>query len=88
MVVKLFFHVGGNISVSDRDIIAILDLGTAGLAAATKDFISFQNPKRRVEGRAQEARSLIISSQQLYYSPISSQTLSKRINENKILAQD
>ena len=84
----MFFHVGSNTSVSDRDIIAILDLTTAGVAAATKDFLSYQNPQYRVEGKPQEARSLILTRHHLYYSPISSQTLAKRINENRILAQE
>lgn len=75
----MFLHLGADVVVSVKAIIAILDLRTAGGAQGTQDFLAQRRRQRRVVDIADgEAKSLVLTDERVYLSPISSLTLKKR----------
>lgn len=75
----MFLHIGADVVVSLKKVIAIMDLRTAEKAVATQDFLSLSRTEKRVIDIADgDAKSLIVTDHEVYLSPISSMTLKKR----------
>lgn len=75
----MFLHVGADVVVSLRRVIAILDLKSSNQAEATREFLSWaQTQKRVVDVAGGDTKSLILTDSEVYLSPISSLTLMKR----------
>ncbi len=75
----MFLHIGADVVVSMRRVIAILDLKSSRQAEATREFLSWaQTQKRVVDVASGETKSLILTDAEVYLSPISSLTLKKR----------
>ncbi|MDN5346566.1 MAG: extracellular matrix regulatory protein [Clostridia bacterium] len=77
----MFLHVGNNVAIAQQEIIAILDLTTAGMAPVTREFLRFSKTGTKIEGDPSEARSAIITDKGICFSSISSHTLAKRMRE-------
>jgi hypothetical protein len=75
----VLLHLGGDVSVLKKDIVAILDRPSTQ-NPVTKEFLetaSFEN--RIVEiPKEQDYKSIILVKDKIYFSPISSATLLKR----------
>lgn len=80
----MFLHLGSDLIVCDLDIIAILDLESATSANSTRDFIKNLKNTNTVVNICQKGKekSLVITKKTIYLSPISSNTLLKRANNN------
>jgi len=75
----MFLHVGADVVVSLKRIIAILDLKSVSEAESSQEFIQLaQRGKRVVDVAGGEAKSLVLTDNEAYLSPISSLTLKKR----------
>lgn len=75
----MFLHIGGDVSVPAKDIILILDLRSAGMGVATKEFLEISRDEGLVtEVGSGEAKSLILTAERAYLSAISSLTLGGR----------
>ena len=75
----MFLHIGGDNAVSLEELVAILDLETTK-REATKEFLSFAADEKMVVhiGKREREKSIIITSNRIYLSPISAPTLLKR----------
>lgn len=78
----MFLHLGGDILIKQDNIIAILDLETAIKNSTFEKFLINikENQRVRFISEPGKEKSLIITSQENYLSPISSMTLLKRSN--------
>lgn len=75
----MFVHLGGDIVIRSKDIIAILDRQVRETSETTDDFLSFYEQSKEVEEIVKEmTKSIVITTNQIYYSPISSTTLKRR----------
>ena len=75
----MFLHLGTDVVVSLKQVIAILDLRSAGLAEPTRELMASLHQKKRVVDIANgEAKSLVLTDAGAYLSPISSLTLQRR----------
>lgn len=79
----MFVHLGGDVVVSSRDIISIMDIESSNVSAITRDFLKIAEDEgfiRRIS--EDQPKSFILSEQDkktvIYLSPISSVTLFKR----------
>jgi len=80
MRVRMFLHLGADVMVSKKDIVAILDLQTR-VAAPTRDFLRMIHGEGLLEKIIEEGesqRSFVITTDRVYISPISCSTLKKR----------
>jgi len=85
----MFLHLGGDILVSQESIIAILDLETAMKNPISLNFLKGikENQKINYISEKGKEKSLVITSQGNYFSPISSTTLLKR-SSSMIIIED
>lgn len=75
----MFLHVGADVVVSLKRVIAILDLRSTKEAEATREFMAMaQRSKRVLDVAGGEPKSIVLTEQEVYLSPISSLTLKKR----------
>lgn len=75
----MFLHVGADVVVSLKRVIAILDLRSSLSAESTREFLKLLQGKRRVTDiSGGDAKSMVLTDSEVYLSPISSLTLMKR----------
>ena len=83
----MFLHLGENIVVPVKDVIGIFDIDVARYSADTMQFLRMAEDDGFVERVTdEEPKSFVIAEvnkmSQIYYSPISSSTLTKRTDVN------
>lgn len=75
----MFLHVGADVVVSLKRVIAIMDLRSSRNAESTREFMAMAQRQKRVHDIAGgEPKSVILTDAEIYLSPISSLTLKKR----------
>lgn len=75
----MFLHVGTDVVVSLKQVIAILDLRSAGMSGSTQEFLTSLRHQRRITDiSGGDPKSLVLTDTEAYLSPISSLTLKKR----------
>ena len=75
----MFIHLGGDVVVPKKEVVAILDI-QAGLAPATKEFIEIAGDEGFIKNISEKnkGKSYVITTKEIYLSPISCTTLKKR----------
>lgn len=81
-VKMMFIHIGGDTVVRTKDVIAILDVNNKKTKSKKEyNFLDrVENGKEVVKINNVDVKSLVITNDKIYYSPISSLTLKKRSN--------
>lgn len=75
----MFLHVGTDVVVSLKRVIAILDLKSAGSTDATREFLDHLKSQKKVTDiSGGDAKSVVLTDTEAFLSPISSLTLKKR----------
>lgn len=72
----MFLHIGGNIDILNREIVAIININTLE-AEKMPDKIKAQWDQKKPEEQ-KKIKSVIITREEIYFSPISSLTLQSR----------
>ena len=84
----MFLHLGSDVIINTKYIVAIMDLDTTSVSKITKEFLKISTKSNCVINVSDEdlPKSYVITEEEgirkVYVSPISSQTLLKR-SENK-----
>ena len=74
----MFLHLGGDVIVRVKDVVAIIDLETAD-APASKEYLQIAKDEGfLVDVSEGSPKSFVTTDQKVYLSPISSVTLKKR----------
>lgn len=87
----MFLHLGGDVVVNKKDIIAVMDLETTSISKITKLFLKKATEQNIVINikTAELPKSYVLTQEKgknkLYVSPLSSQTLNKRFNNEDFL---
>lgn len=78
----MFLHLGGDVVVLKKDVIAILDIRTAQ-AAVTKEFLEIAGDEGFIKNIYEKDRekSFVVTTRDIYMSPISCSTLKKRSDD-------
>lgn len=75
----MFIHLGADKLVKLKDVILIINLENSPKPQDTQNFIKNCSLKtEKIEG--DNFKSIVVTDQKIYYTPISSQTLKKRAN--------
>lgn len=79
----MFLHVGGDVVIPMKNVIAILDIETTTMSKDTKEFLKIAEEEGFIEAISNDLpKSFIITEKnkksKIYLSPISSLTLQKR----------
>ena len=83
----MFLHLGGDCTIFIRDIIAIFDLEKTTITKTTREFLKICEEEGFVENISTDIpKSFVVtekgSKSVVYLSPISVQTLGKRLKQN------
>jgi ribosomal protein S8 len=79
----MFLHLGGDVIVPKKDVIAIIDLKNYHKSKITEEFLQVADEEgfvKSVAGKGKE-KSFVVTTKYVYYSPISSSTLKERAEE-------
>lgn len=79
----MFLHIGGDVVIPMKNVIAILDIDTTTLSRDTKEFLKIAEEEGFIEAISEDLpKSFVITEKEkkskIYLSPISSVTLQKR----------
>lgn len=75
----MFIHLGGEKIIRTAELIAIFDLSIEKNSKISKQFVTEASKNKKVEIIGEEeSKSLVVTVDRVYYSPISSTTLKKR----------
>jgi len=78
----MFIHLGGEKIIRTNELIAIFDLSIEKISKISKQFISHAEKEKKIEMIGEEvSKSLVVTINKVYYSPISSNTLKKRAHQ-------
>jgi hypothetical protein len=78
----MFIHLGGEKIIRATELIAIFDLSMEKTSKISKQFINHAEKEKKIETIGEEdSKSLVVTLNKVYYSPISSSTLKKRANQ-------
>ncbi len=78
----MFIHLGGEKIIRATELIAIFDLSIEKSSKISKQFIQQANKEKKIEVIGEEeCKSLVLTQNKVYYSPISSTTLKKRAHQ-------
>lgn len=87
----MFLHLGENTVISSSEIIGIFDMDNTTVSKATRDYLSkMQKYKKIIDVSLDLPKSFVLCKDRdsgenvVYISPISTQTLLKRIQNSKI----
>jgi hypothetical protein len=85
----MFLHLGGEVVVPLKEVITILDLETCKESTITNEFLKIVDEEGFTKDIADnKPKSCIITTRNVYLSPISSLTLAKRALTNYGLLED
>ena len=77
----MYIHVGGEKIVRTSEIIAIFDITIESSSKLSKQFMTGAVQRKEIETIGdEEAKSIVVTSNKVIYSPISSSTLKKRVH--------
>ncbi|QQK78470.1 DUF370 domain-containing protein [Salicibibacter cibi] len=76
----MFVHIGGYTVIRSKDIVAILNYDVQESSTITQQYLASLNENEivKIAEDYNSTKSLVITSEKLYHSPISSTTLKRR----------
>lgn len=75
----LFIHLGGDTVIRSKDVITILDQQVREASEITEAFLQFNLQQQKVEQISKDTtKSIVITSDKIFFSPIASVTLKRR----------
>jgi len=79
----MYIHLGGEKVILSSELVAIFDISIEKSSKISKQFVSHAiQEKNVVRIGEEEAKSIVVTKNIVYYSPISSSTLKKKTNLN------
>lgn len=77
----MFIHIGDDQVIRSKDVVAIIDHTLISSSSIIEEMIYNQRKEKNVvETQTQEAKAIVITDDQIYFSPLSVMTLKKRAN--------
>jgi len=78
----MYIHVGGEKIVSTSEIVAIFDITIESSSKLSKQFVAGAKEQKRIEEIGEEEpKSIVVTTNKVIFSPISSATLKKRAHQ-------
>lgn len=78
----MYIHLGGDKIIRASEVVAIFDVSIEQVSRQTRQFIEhFRQAKRAETIGDEEPKSIVVTTDRVYYSPISSMTLKRRANQ-------
>ncbi len=77
----MYIHIGADRMIRAAELIAIFDVNIEQSSKISSEYMEHAREQGRVvQVGEEEVKSIVVTQDQIYYSPISSTTLKKRLN--------
>ena len=83
----MYLHIGDDILVHTDEIVAILDKKLLDSSPIFKEFLQ-QKAEMTLHLAKKSIKSIVVTTKHVYYSPLSSMTLTKRSQQNVMIADE
>jgi len=83
----MFIHIGDDHLIRSREIIAIVEMDVITSSTVMEEMIAVYKKKNRLIGSKEDAKSVIITDEKIYYSQLAVLTLKKRSSIVSMLSQ-
>ncbi|MBY7737882.1 extracellular matrix regulator RemB [Paenibacillus polymyxa] len=78
----MYIHLGGEKIIRSSELVAIFDISIEKSSKISKQYVNHAQQQKHVEMIGEEeAKSIVVTQNTVYYSPISSTTIKKRANQ-------
>lgn len=85
----MYIHLGGEKVIRSSELVAIFDITIEKSSKLSKQFVAHSLKSKNIESIGEEeAKSIVVTTGKVYYSPISSTTLKKRSHHLPRLDED
>ncbi|MFZ4454018.1 extracellular matrix regulator RemB [Salibacterium aidingense] len=74
----MFIHLGGDTVIRSKDVITIVDQDTHDSSSITQQFLASRNENDIERISAEQSKSVVVTTEKIYLSPISTLTLKRR----------
>lgn len=74
----MFIHIGDENVIRSKDIVSIIDLNVIDSSPIIEEMIAHHQQSGRLIGSKKDAKSIVITPKDIYYSPLAIPTLKKR----------
>lgn len=75
----MYIHLGGDKIIRSSELVAIFDISIEKSSKISKQYVNYALKQKHIKMIGEEeAKSMIITRNMIYYSPISSKTMEKR----------
>ncbi|WP_334072711.1 MULTISPECIES: extracellular matrix regulator RemB [Paenibacillus] len=82
----MYIHLGGEKVVLSSEVVAIFDISIEKSSKISKQFVSHAIKEKQVMRIGEEeSKSIVVTGDTVYYSPISSATLKKKSNVSSMI---
>lgn len=89
-VYHLFIHLGGEIIIRSKDIIAILNREVHEVSPETESFLQAEEKRKKktvISDSDEYIKSIIVTNNEIFYSPVSTVTITRRALGKSIVEQ-
>ena len=83
----MFIHIGDDHLIRSRDIITIVEIDVITSSTVMEEMLTIYKENNRLIGSKEDAKSVIITDQKIYYSQLAVLTLKKRSSIVSMLSQ-
>jgi len=80
-VIAILLHIGQDISIFSKDIVAIIDYSTIQESESNQEFLKTAEEEGFLMSLTDKPHSFVVTIDRIYLSPISAITLAKRVGE-------
>lgn len=87
----MFLHLGSNVMVPGKDVIAILNIDASRHSAINREFLKsrMEDPSSMAALRRRKIKAFVVTREKVYLSSLSASTLARRAGWiNALLAED
>lgn len=78
----MYIHLGGEKIIRSSELVAIFDISIEKSSKISKQYVNHAQQQKHIEMIGEEeAKSIVVTQNTVYYSPISTTTLKKRANQ-------
>ncbi|MFD2761353.1 extracellular matrix regulator RemB [Lentibacillus juripiscarius] len=74
----MFIHIGNDNVIQSKDVISIIDRNVVTSSSIMEEMMENATIRKKVFGPTDEAKSVVVTAEEIYYSSLSVSTLKKR----------
>ncbi|GAB4072034.1 hypothetical protein GCM10028778_00930 [Barrientosiimonas marina] len=83
----MFIHLGNDNVIRSEDVVSIIDYSIVKSSSIMEDMVKKKADQQQIYGPADEAKSVVVTRDTIYYSSLSVPTLKKRSSMSSMISK-